>query len=68
MIKTTSRNYIIRLFYYLFACLVYNAWVMYNIRASSEAENPSIAVIAMKIILLISLVQSIFYSSGEKQT
>ncbi len=30
LMKTTSRNYTIRLFYFLFACLMYNAWVLYN--------------------------------------
>ncbi|MGI0081290.1 MAG: transposase, partial [Nitrososphaerales archaeon] len=30
LMKTTSRNYTIRLFYFLFACLMYNAWVIYN--------------------------------------
>jgi hypothetical protein len=68
LIKTTSRNYIVRLFYYLFACLVYNAWVMYNSKASSKGEISSIAVIELKIILLIGLVSTGFYSSEEKRT
>lgn len=53
LIKTTSKNYIVRLFYYLFACLVYNAWVMYNSRSAKEI---SIGVIQMKIVLLIGLI------------
>ncbi|MHB8566711.1 MAG: hypothetical protein ACYC7D_08145 [Nitrososphaerales archaeon] len=39
LMKTTSRNYVVRLFYYLFACLVYNAWVMYN--ADQELLHPN---------------------------
>lgn len=68
LIKTTSRNYIVRLFYYLFACLEYNAWVMYNSKASSKGEISSIAVVEMKIILLIGLISTGFYSSEEKRT
>jgi hypothetical protein len=30
LIKTTSKQYVVRLFYYLFACAVYNAWVLYE--------------------------------------
>jgi len=66
LIKTTSKNYIIRLFYYLFACLVYNAWVMYNSRRS--AKETSIGVIQMKIIILIGLIWSGLYASEGKQT
>jgi len=29
--KTTSRNYNIRLFYFLFSCCLYNLWVLVNI-------------------------------------
>jgi hypothetical protein len=45
LIKTTSRDYTVRLFYYLFACLVYNAWVLYN-------DETSCPVIQMKLALL----------------
>lgn len=30
LIKTTSLQYVVRLFHYLFACVVYNAWTLYN--------------------------------------
>jgi len=29
--KTTSKNYIVRLFYFLFSTLVYNLWIIVNI-------------------------------------
>ena len=31
--KTTSRNWVIRVFYFVFACLIYNAWVVLNAKA-----------------------------------
>ena len=30
LIKTTSKNYTIRLFYFLFACAMYNCWVLFE--------------------------------------
>lgn len=45
LIKTTSKAYIVRLFYYLFACIVYNAWVIYN----DKEECP---VIQLKLVLI----------------
>ena len=45
LIKTTSKSYTIRLFYYLLACVVYNTWVLYN-------ENEQCTVIQMKIFII----------------
>lgn len=45
LIKTTSRNYTVRLFYYLLACVVYNIWVLYN-------NYEQLTVIQMKISLI----------------
>lgn len=45
LIKTTSRDYMIRLFYYLFACIVYNAWIIHN-------DPEQYTVVQMKLILI----------------
>jgi IS4 transposase len=42
--KTTSRSWIVRVFYFTFACLVYNAWVVLN----ANAQEP-ITTFAMKL-------------------
>ena len=52
LIKTTSRNYVVRLFYFLFACLMYNAWVLYNAQQELRKED-EIIVMQMKTLLLI---------------
>ena len=31
--KTTSRRWVVRVFYFIFACLIYNAWVLLNAKA-----------------------------------
>ncbi len=67
LVKTTSRNYVVRLFYYLFACLVYNAWVMYN--ADREILHPndyvSIKVIQMKLYLIGLIMSGSFDMRGK---
>jgi hypothetical protein len=45
LIKTTSKKYVIRLFYYLFACIMYNLWIIYN------QENPTQAI-QMKLYVI----------------
>jgi hypothetical protein len=53
LMKTTSRNYTIRLFYFLFACLMYNAWVLYNNEQSCEdTTTTTIKVIQLKTFLI----------------
>jgi len=42
--KTTSRNWIVRIFNFIFACLLYNAWVVLN----AKAQTP-ITTIAIKL-------------------
>ena len=42
--KTTSRSWIVRIFYFIFACLIYNAWVVLN----ANAQEP-ITTITMKL-------------------
>jgi len=69
LIKTTSRNYTVRLFYYLFACLAYNAWVMYNNDSNGTEKEISIGVIQLKITLLIGLIiSSVPYATERKHT
>lgn len=52
LVKTTSRNYIVRLFYYLLACIVYNAWVIYN-------ENEKCTVTRMKLCIIAIIVNGL---------
>lgn len=67
--KTTSRNYVVRLFYYLFACLVYNAWVTYNNNANQQElypnDCPSIEVIQMKLLLIGLIMNESFDMKGK---
>ena len=42
--KTTSRSWIVRIFNFIFACLIYNAWVVLN----AKAQEP-LTTIAMKL-------------------
>ena len=52
LIRTTSTAYIARLFYYLFACVMYNAWVLYN-------NDEPITVIQMKISLIVFVINDL---------
>lgn len=45
LIRTTSRDYTVRLFYYLLSCIVYNAWVMYN-------RTEHCIVVQMKLLVI----------------
>lgn len=47
LIKTTSKSYCVRFFYYLLSCIVYNTWVLYN-----HNEDERCAVVQMKICLI----------------
>lgn len=42
--KTTSRSWIVRIFYFILACLIYNTWVVLNARAREK-----ITTIAIKL-------------------
>jgi len=42
--KTTSRSWIVRIFYFILACLIYNTWVVLNARAKEK-----ITTIAIKL-------------------
>ncbi|MGI0079746.1 MAG: hypothetical protein ACRECH_08980 [Nitrososphaerales archaeon] len=54
LIRTTSRNCVVRLFYFLFACLMYNAWVLNNAQQEqNRKEGGEIIVTQMKTFLLI---------------
>lgn len=52
MIKTTSKSYTLRLFYYLFACLMYNCWVVHN---RSKKEHTTVIEMKMRLIVLLTL-------------
>lgn len=58
LIKTTSRNYIVRLFYFLFACLMYNAWVLYNSQQEQNHDAP-IIVVQLKIFLINEIIMNL---------
>jgi putative transposase len=48
--KTTSKNYVIRLFYFLFSVCLYNLWELVNvILALLEGSDPKTPVIAAKL-------------------
>ena len=37
--RTTSKNYLVRLFYFVFSCFLYNLWVMVNICISFKRDG-----------------------------
>lgn len=37
--RTTSKNYLVRLFYFVFSCFLYNMWVMVNICISFKRDG-----------------------------
>jgi IS4 transposase len=39
--KTTSRSLIVRIFYFVLACMIYNSWVVLNVKAK---ENVTVIV------------------------
>jgi len=66
-LKTTSRNYHIRLFYFLFSCCLYNFWILANICVSLALygrikEKP--VVEAKLFILILAKVQSEYIDTG----
>lgn len=58
LIRTTSKDYTVRLFYYLLACVVYNIWVMYN-------EKERCTVVQMKLCLIGFIVNSVGYRRAD---
>ena len=50
--KTTSKNYTIRMFYFFFACIMYNAWVLFNLLKSTIQKCLHIPVLFFKNLLL----------------
>ena len=51
MPQTTSKAYVIRLFYFLFAVWMYNLWILFNI----NRQGYGVIVLAFKVELLISI-------------
>ncbi len=52
MPQTTSKKYVIRLFYFLFAVWMYNLWILFNIGRKEDG----LIVLELKIELLFSIV------------
>ena len=50
--KTTSKNYSVRMFYFFFACIMYNAWVLFNLLKSTIQKCLHIPVLFFKNLLL----------------
>jgi putative transposase len=50
--KTTSKNYGIRVFYFYFACLMYNAWILFNLLISNVKSLVHVPVLFFKNLLL----------------
>jgi len=53
--KTTTRNYHIRLFYFLFSCCLYNLWVLVNIYVSLAVYGkiPEKPIITAKMFVIL---------------
>jgi len=65
--KTTTRNYNIRLFYFLFSCCLFNLWVLVNICVSLMihgriSEKPIIT--AKLFVILLYKVQLEYWDDG----
>jgi hypothetical protein len=45
LIRTTSKTYIVRMFYYLLSCVVYNTWILYN-----DTEQCTVTEMKLSII------------------
>ena len=42
--KTTSRSWVVRIFYFVLACMTYNAWIVLNAKAKEK-----VTAIAIKL-------------------
>ncbi len=65
--RTTSKNYLVRLFYFVFSCFLYNLWVMVNIcisfkRDGFACEKPIIT--AKRFAIILYLVKMDFDNGG----
>lgn len=50
--KTTSKHYHIRIFYFYFACMMYNAWVLFNLIKNNLKNSSNMPVLFFKNLLL----------------
>ena len=50
--KTTSKNYIVRMFYFFFGCIMYNAWILFNLIKSTIKRYLHIPVLFFKNLIL----------------
>jgi len=52
LIRTTSKNYTVRLFYYLFACAVYDCWVTYHCLLERHLTVTEVKIVFIIITVL----------------
>lgn len=50
--KTTSKNYSVRAFYFYFACMMYNAWILFNLIKNKISRLLHIPVLFFKNLIL----------------
>lgn len=66
--KTTSKNYHIRLFYFLFSCCLYNLWVIVNLCVSlavyGRIKSKPIITAKLFVILLCRVQEEYFCGDG----
>lgn len=65
--RTTTLNYNIRLFYFLFSCVLFNLWIFVNIRISliiygRVTKKPLISV--KRFCLILCLIKDKFFDNG----
>lgn len=56
--KTTSKHYHVRIFYFYFACIMYNAWALFNLIKNNVGTGFHIPVLFFKNLLFTSFLGS----------
>ena len=66
-IKTTSTNFVIRVFFYLFAVVIYNLWVLYNLlHRHKRQKRYTLPTPRVKMLLLLKALQILDKIGDEK--
>ena len=71
--RTTSRNHTLRLLYFFYALILYNAWLLANLIlakrscASSSSSTPIITVALMKTVFHLLIVESMIVAWHEER-
>ncbi|MHA1322918.1 MAG: transposase, partial [Candidatus Helarchaeota archaeon] len=66
-IKTTSTNFVIRVFFYLFAVVLYNLWVLYNLLHRHKCQKRyTLPTPRVKMLLLLKALQILDKIGDEK--